>query len=131
LYNVDDVAAGSQDSLYLRVRSVGDPTVAHYGILALTVVKPALTLTKEAYRDDGATPVGAGTVIPGEYIRYRMTVTNTGSTDAVTVQVTDALPAEVTYDSSSGAGWNVAVSGQNITADWSGTLAAGNYGTFE
>ena len=60
-----------------------------------------------------------------------MTVTNTGSTDAVTVQVTDALPAEVTYDSSSGAGWSIAVTGQNITADWSSTLAASASGTFE
>src|SRR6266487_236129 len=40
VYNVNNVLAGSQDSLYLRVRSVGDTSLVHHGIMALTVVKP-------------------------------------------------------------------------------------------
>ncbi len=132
VYNVADVAAGSKDSIFLRVRSVGDSLVWHDGILALTVVKPALELTKQAYRNDGLTLIGLGDeVLPGEYIRYRMTVTNNGTTDAVSVQVTDTLPAQVTYDSSSGSGWSIGLSGATVTADWAGNLASLASATFE
>jgi uncharacterized repeat protein (TIGR01451 family) len=100
----------------------------------LTVIKPVLTLTKAAYLDDGVTPV-AGTVVPGQIIRYRVTVTNTGNTDATTVQVTDPLPAQVTYVStSSTVGWSLSVVGQNITANYTGNgglLAATTGATFE
>jgi uncharacterized repeat protein (TIGR01451 family) len=132
VYNVADVAAGSKDSIFLRVRSVGDPLIWHDGILALTVVKPFIELTKQAYRDDGVTLIGpSDEVLPGEYIRYRMTVNNTGTTDAVSVQVTDTLPAQVTYDSSSGSGWSIGLSGASVTADWAGNLAALASATFE
>ena len=87
-----------------------------------------------AYLDDGVTPVASG-VVPGQIIRFRFTVTNGGATSASTVQVTDALPAQVTYVStSSSAGWTVAVVGQNVTATYTGTggvLAASANATFE
>src|SRR2546422_2761475 len=55
-------------------------------------------------------------------IRYRFTVTNNGGTSASSVQVTDALPAQVTYVStSSSTGWSIAVSGQNVTGNYTGT----------
>ena len=51
------------------------------------------------------------------------------------MQVTDALPAQVTYVStSSSTGWTVAVVGQNVTANYTGTggvLAASANATFE
>ena len=134
VYNVANVANGSTDTLNLLGRSVAQPVTTNQGFMDLTVIKPSLTLTKAAYLDDGVTPV-SGTVVPGQVIRYRVTVTNTGSTNATSLQVTDALPAQVTYVSTSvGAGWTVNVVGQNITADYTATgasLAASASATFE
>lgn len=134
VYNVANVAGGSTDTLNLLGRSVAQPATTDQGFMDLTVIKPNLTLTKAAYLDDGVTPV-SGTVVPGQVIRYRITVTNGGATSASSVQVTDALPAEVTYVStSSSTGWSVGVSGQNVTADYTGTgavLAVSASATFE
>ena len=132
VYNVATVAAGSTDTLYLRARSVGQPATLDDGFADLTVVKPNLTLTKQAFRDDGVTAV-VGTVLPGEFIRYRVTITNNGSTSATTVSVADALPAELTYASSTGIDWSFGVVGQNITATYtanSGILAASASSSF-
>jgi len=134
VYNVANVAGGSTDTLSLLGRSVGQPATTDQGFMDLTVIKPNLTLTKAAYLDDGVTPV-AGGVVPGQIIRFRFTVTNGGATSASTVQVTDALPAQVTYVStSSNTGWSVSVAGQNVTANYTGTggvLAASASATFE
>src|SRR3989442_12221718 len=71
--------------------------------------------------DDGVSPVSSG-VVPGQVIRYRFTITSSGGTSASSVQGTDALPAQVTYVStSSSTGWSVSVSGQNVTANYTGT----------
>src|SRR6266581_2020692 len=134
VYNLANVAGGSKDTLVLRGRSVGQPATFDDGFMDLTVIKPNLTLAKAAYLDDGVTPV-SGSVVPGQIIRYRFTVTNNGGTSASTVQVTDALPAQVTYIStSSSTGWSVSVSGQNVTGNYTGTggvLAASASATFE
>jgi len=134
VYTVANVAGGSTDTLDLLGRSVANPPTTNVGFLDLTVIKPNLTLAKAAYLDDGVTPV-SGTVAPGQIIRYRVTVTNGGSTSASSVQVTDALPAQVTYVSTSAsAGWSVSVIGQNVTANYTGTgavLAASTSATFE
>lgn len=120
VYNVAVVAAGSTDTLYLRARSVGQPATLNDGFADLTVVKPNLTLTKQAFRDDGVTAV-VGTVLPGEFLRYQVTITNSGSTGATSVQVSDALPAELTYASSTGTDWSFSVAGQTITANYTAT----------
>ena len=134
VYNVANVAGGSTDTLSLLGRSVSQPATTDQGFMDLTVIKPNLTLTKAAYLDDGVTPVASG-VAPGQVIRYRFTITNSGATSASNVQVTDALPAQVTYVStSSSTGWTVAVVGQNVTANYTGTggvLAASASATFE
>jgi uncharacterized repeat protein (TIGR01451 family) len=132
VYNVATVAAGSTDTLYLRARSVGQPATLNDGFADLTVVKPNLTLTKQAFRDDGVTAV-VGTVLPGEFIRYRVTITNNGSTGATTVSVADALPAELTYASGTGSDWSFGVVGQNVTATYTatgGVLAASASSSF-
>jgi len=126
------VAAGSTDTLYLRARSVGQPATLNDGFADLTVVKPNLTVTKQAFRDDGVTVV-VGTVLPGEFLRYQVTITNNGSTGATTVSVADALPAELTYDSSVGADWSIGVAGQNVTSSYTangGILAASASSSF-
>jgi uncharacterized repeat protein (TIGR01451 family) len=134
VYNVANVAGGSTDTLDLLGRSVAQPATTDQGFMDLTVIKPNLTLTKAAYLDDGVTLV-AGPVVPGQIIRYRVTVNNAGNTNAASVQITDALPAQVTYVStSSSIGWSLSVIGQNITADYTGTgglLAASSSATFE
>jgi uncharacterized repeat protein (TIGR01451 family) len=128
------VAGGSTDTLYLLGRSVAQPATTDQGYMDLTVIKPNLTLTKAAYLDDGVTLVSSP-VIPGQVIRYRVTVTNNGAFAATVVQVTDALPAQVTYVSTSSTiGWSVGVVGQNVTADYTGTggvLAVSASATFE
>jgi len=134
VYNVANVALGSTDTLYLLGRSVAQPATTDQGFMDLTVIKPNLTVTKAVYLDDGITLV-SGPVIPGQVIRYRVTVTNNGTFAATVVQVTDPLPAEVTYVSTSSAtGWTIGVVGQNVTADYTGTggvLAVSGSATFE
>jgi uncharacterized repeat protein (TIGR01451 family) len=132
VYNVAVVAAGSTDTLYLRARSVGQPATLNDGFADLTVVKPNLTVTKQAFRDDGVTAV-VGTVLPGEFLRYQVTITNSGSTSATTIQVVDALPAELTYFSSTGTDWSFSVAGQTVTANYtanSGIFAASGSSSF-
>jgi uncharacterized repeat protein (TIGR01451 family) len=132
VYNVAVVAAGSTDTLYLRARSVGQPATLNDGFADLTVVKPNLTVTKQAFRDDGVTAV-VGTVLPGEFLRYKVTISNSGSTSATTIQVVDALPAELTYFSSTGTDWSFSVAGQTVTANYtanSGIFVASGSSSF-
>lgn len=127
VYSVANVAAGSTDTLYLRARSVASPATLDDGYADLTVIRPALAISKQAYRDDQSTLIGAGTVVPGEFIQYRVTVTNSGSAAAASVHVDDLLPGELTFASASGdaAGWTFNNSGNDVNADLSGTLAVG------
>jgi uncharacterized repeat protein (TIGR01451 family) len=107
---------------------VASPATSDNGFADLSVVRPSLTIVKVAFRDDKTTPIGAGTVLPGEFIQYRITVSNTGSAAATTVQVTDALPAELTFSGTTpdAVGWTLSNVGNNVTGDLSGNLAAGS-----
>jgi len=127
VYSIGNVAAGTVDTLVLKARSLASPATSDNGFADMTVVRPLLTIVKVAYRDDKSTPVGAGTVVPGEFIQYRVMVTNAGSAAATTVHVDDALPAQLTFASTSpdAAGWTLANVGNNVTADLSGNLAVG------
>jgi uncharacterized repeat protein (TIGR01451 family) len=127
VYSVANVAAGSTDTLSLRGRSVATPATLDDGFADLTVIEAAVSITKAAYRDDQATAIGAGTVIPGEFIQYLVTVTNNGSAAASSIHVDDLLPAQLTFVSASGdaAGWTFANTGNDVDADLSGTLGAG------
>ena len=91
----------------------------------ITVIKPVLAITKVAYRDDQTTLIGAGLVAPGEFIQYKITVTNGGVGAAASVQITDALPAQLTFSAvtSDAAGWTTGNTGNNVTATLTGTLA--------
>ncbi len=102
VYTVLDVPAGTTDVLQLLATSVADSNISDPGTVNITVIGASLSATKEAYRDDQTTMItGAVTVLPNEFIWYKITVTNNGSAAASSVTVDDALPAEVTYDSHS------------------------------
>ena len=128
VYSIGNVAAGTVDTLVLKARSLASPATSDNGFADMSVVRPSLTIVKVAFRDDKATPVGAGTVVPGEFIQYRITVSNAGSAAATTVQVTDALPAELTFSATTpdAAGWTLSNVGNNVTGDLSGNLAVGS-----
>ena len=132
IYSVLDVPAGTQDTVYLRARSVTGPgAAADSGFADLTVIRPSVTITKAAWEDDKSGPL-AGNPVPGDFIQYRIEVANNGSAAASSVVVTDDLPAEVTYDSTTDDGnWSsITFADPRVTANLSGTLAAGNSAVF-
>ena len=119
-------AAGAQDTLYLAATSVANGTVNDSGFADLTVVKASLTIVKEAYRDNQTTLLGGGdTVLPGEFIQYKVTVANGGTAPASSVHVDDLLPSELTYISATedAPTWTFTTSGNDLDADLTGTLA--------
>jgi uncharacterized repeat protein (TIGR01451 family) len=85
-----------------------------------------LTIVKEAYRDNKTTLLGGGdTVLPGEFIQYKVTVTNGGTAPASSVHVDDLLPVQLTYISASedAPTWTFTPVGNDLDADLTGTLA--------
>lgn len=76
---------------------------------------PDLTIDKAAI----------GTWQVGEIGEFSLTVRNGGDTTATaTIEVTDTLPAGITYRGASGIGWSVSVASGVITATWAADLAA-------
>ncbi len=135
-YTIAAVAAGTTDTLYLAATSVSAPATSDNGFADVTVVAPTLTITKQAWLGDRSAQI-AGNVLPGDFIEYRVEVTNAGGADATSVVVSDALPGEVAFISSEdpGGSWaSIAHSGEatggTVTATLSGPLAAGNSAFF-
>jgi len=132
VYSIANVAAGTVDTLVLKARSTASPATSNTGFADLTVIRPLVTINKVAYRDNQTTLIGSGTVVPGEFIQYQITVTNSGSAAASTVHVSEPLPAQLTFASSTpdAAGWTLSNVGNNVSADLTGTLAVGASRTF-
>lgn len=67
-------------------------------------------------------------MLPGDFIQYRITVTNSGGAPASAVHIDDVLPATLTYHSMSAdaAGWTFSGTGNTRAADLTGTLVVGN-----
>ena len=127
VYTVGSVAAGTVDTLVLAATSQASPATTDNGFADMTVIRPSLTIVKQAW-DDAQSGQIAGTVLPGDFIQYRVEVTNTGTAAAASVVVTDALPGEVTFLSSQdpGAAWaSINEAGGTVTATLTGSLAAG------
>ena len=124
VYTVGDVAAGTSGDLTLGATSGNTPAASDAGYYTVTVIRAALAMTKEAFRDDQTTAV-AGTVVPGEYLWYRITITNNGGAAASTVSISDPLPSQVTYVSTAtdAAGWSISESAGTVSASLT-TLAA-------
>ena len=124
-YTLGSVAAGTTDTLVLKATAAGDGTKLDTGFADLTVVRPSLSIAKAAYLDDQATLV-SGTVLPGQFIQYKVTVTNNGAAAATSVSVTDNIPAQMTYTSNTNVGgaWSsINYAAGVVTATLSGSLA--------
>jgi uncharacterized repeat protein (TIGR01451 family) len=94
-----------------------DPNMANNTSSATTQVNPLddLSITKTA---------SASSVTIGAFLTYTLTASNSGPSDGTGVLITDALPANLTYDSAQSTLGTVRESGGTITVDV-GTLAAG------
>ena len=77
--------------------------------------------------DDQSTAIGASPrYLPtGQYIQYKVTITNNGAAPASTVEITDPISTNLTYVSTTGdlAGWTITTPSGVVTADLTGTLA--------
>jgi uncharacterized repeat protein (TIGR01451 family) len=94
---------GQVATVTLRARSSLDPAASDTAVDTITIVQPSLTLVKT---------VDAANAPPGAVLLYTVTYSNTGTSDAVTVDIVDPVPAGTTYvtGSASGAGMTVAFS---------------------
>jgi uncharacterized repeat protein (TIGR01451 family) len=113
VYTVLDRPAGTQDTVYLRARSLTGPgTAADSGFADLTIIRPALAILKQAYTDAALTTQVSGNVLPGDTIWYKITVSNssTNSANATSIDVDDDLPTQVAYDThgDDSSGWTIA-----------------------
>jgi len=88
-YSVGNVAAGVTDTLILRARSVGNPTVSDDGRVELTVIRPGVSVLK------GVNPTG--TQLPGTDLTYTVTLTNAGSAPAAGIVTVDTLSSNVMF----------------------------------
>ena len=110
IYTVLGVAAGTKDTVTLRATSVTTPATWNEGFADLTVIRPSVTITKEAFTDAGLTTAVSGTVLPGQSIWYKVTVNNASGTAAATsIDLNDDLPTEVSYvtHGDDGTGWTI------------------------
>ncbi len=92
-YAVTNVAAGTKDTLILTARSVAAPATSDSGRLALTVMRPSLTVGRTVTRADSTSL--SGSQAPGTVLRYTLTVTNGGTSAAAGVALVDTLAAAV------------------------------------
>lgn len=130
VYTVGNVAAGTTDDLRLTATSGNNAATSDVGNYVVTVIRAAITMTKEVFRDNQTTAIGSSDrVLPGEYIQYRITVTNAGGAAATLTGtgygISDPLPSQVTYVSSAAdaTGWTISESSGTVSATLTGTLA--------
>jgi uncharacterized repeat protein (TIGR01451 family) len=88
-YSVASVAAGTTDTIVFTARSVADSAASEDGRLEITVVRPDIALAKSVNPN--------GVQGPGTDLTYTVTFTNTGTTDAVNVEVVDSLAVELEF----------------------------------
>ena len=92
-YSVGNVAAGLIDTLVFKARAVGSAATVDTGKLAVTVVRPSLSAVK------AVNP--SGTLSPGTNLTYTITLTNSGTENAVNIIHVDSLPSQVGFKVSS------------------------------
>jgi len=92
-YAVRNVPFGTRDTLVFTARSVAGPTNSDNGRLTVTVVRPSLTIGRTVRLADSASL--AGSQGPGTVLRYRITITNGGTSNAAGVALVDTLAPAV------------------------------------
>ena len=125
VYTVGNLPAGTVDKIVLTATAADNPLLTDVGDITVRVVRPSLVMTKTAWRDNQTVPILiTDRVVPAEYVQYKLSLINSGLAGASGVQITDALPSGLTYNSATGdaAGWSFVVSGSTVTATLSGTL---------
>lgn len=88
-YSVDDVAAGSIDTLVFVARAALSPALSDTGKLVVTVIRPNLTVTKSVNP--------GGTQSPGATLTYTTTLTNNGTESAKSVVHVESVPAQLGF----------------------------------
>jgi uncharacterized repeat protein (TIGR01451 family) len=119
---------GTTQVLTVTATANSEATVFDSGFVTIEVVGAGLTMAKTAFTDDQSSEITAlMTVLPGDFIQYRIAVTNNSAITAQSVRITDALPTQLLYVDASGdaAGWTFAEAGGTVTADLTGELAPG------
>jgi uncharacterized repeat protein (TIGR01451 family) len=111
-YSVGDVAAGSIDTIVLTARAVADPATSDSGKLVMTVIRPSVTVVKSV--------TSVGPSVPGANLTYTITLTNTGTEDAVNVVHVDSVPAQL--------GFKVGSAGTTLPGGVTGTVSYSNNG---
>ena len=97
-FNVANLAAGTVDSLFFLATAVGGANPNDESAYIVTIIKPSLTITKQAFTNSGLSSVVSGPVLPGVSIWYKITISNSsGTASAVTIDLDDTLPSQVTY----------------------------------
>src|SRR6266536_2647157 len=107
-------ASGTKDTLVFKARAVLSPATADTGKLALTLVRPTMTITK------GVSP--GGVQLPGASLTYTVTITNIGSSNAASVVVVDTLPGTVQFQV--GSIVNTLPAGVSVLVDYSNNAGA-------
>ena len=109
-FDVANLAAGTVDSLFLLVTAVNDGSANDESAYIVTIIKPALAITKEAFTNVGLSTPVSGDVLPGDNIWYKITVSNSaGTAAAISIDLDDDLPTQVTYvtHGDDGNGWTI------------------------
>lgn len=109
-FNVANLAAGTVDSLFFLATAVANPSTTDESAYIVTIVKPSVTITKEAFTNVGLTTPVSGDVLPGQSIWYKVTVSNSsGTASAISIDLDDDLPTQVTYvtHGDDGNGWTI------------------------
>ena len=79
-----------------------NPSTTQTTPTVITVNRPTLTVTKLVSTDNGVTFGASGNAVPGTSLIYKITATNTGTTQAQQVAFTDVVPLYLTYVAGTG-----------------------------
>jgi uncharacterized repeat protein (TIGR01451 family) len=127
-YTLQLAPLGTSTELELTATHDDFPATTDSDELIINVIRPALTVAKQAFRNDQTTLItGADEVLPGEFVQYRIAVTNDGSAIAEGIQIVDILPSEVIYDSveAGGPGWIIDHTAGTVTATFGDPIGIG------
>lgn len=97
-----NAAAGTTEDITLQIVSSDDANVSDDSKTQVKVIRPSLSIKKEAFQNKNEDPIAPGGVIPGATIWYKITVENSSdnSAEAANVEVKDVLPSALEYVSS-------------------------------